>query len=92
MKQHGYRPPRAGFRPIHMPENTGAGVVLAAISLVLGFALVWRIWWLAAAAFVALVGAAIVHTFNYSRDHDIPADEVARLEAQRLRDLAAAGA
>ena len=32
MKQRGYERPRGGFRPIHMPKNTGAGVILAALS------------------------------------------------------------
>ncbi len=88
MKQHGYKRPQSGFLPIHMPKNTAAGVVLAAISLVLGFALVWHIWWLAIASFVALVGAAIVHTFNYQRDFYIPAAEVAATEAARTQQLA----
>ena len=60
-----------------------AGVVLAGLSTVLGFALVWHIWWLAAVAFVALLVATIVHTFNYKRDYHIPAETVARTEEQR---------
>ena len=72
MKKRGYERPLAGFRPIHMPKNTGAGVVLAGLSTVLGFALIWYIWWLAALSFVALIAAAISHTFNYDRDYYIP--------------------
>ncbi|HEY1069331.1 MAG TPA: cbb3-type cytochrome c oxidase subunit I, partial [Thermomonas sp.] len=90
MKRHGFRRPESGFLPIHMPKNTAAGVVLAAISLVLGFALVWHIWWLAIASFVALVVATIVHTFNYQRDYHIPAAEVAATEAARTQQLASA--
>ena len=52
MKKRGYDRPLQGFRPIHMPRNTGAGVVLAGLSTVLGFALIWYIWWLAALSFV----------------------------------------
>ena len=81
MKSRGFERPSAGFRPIHMPHNTGAGVILSAISLVLGFAMVWYIWWLAAISFVALIGYAIYHTFDYNRDYFIPANEVARIEA-----------
>lgn len=90
MKQNGFVRPQSGFLPIHMPKNTAAGVVLAGISLVLGFALVWHIWWLAIAGFVGLVGAAIVHTFNYKRDYYIPAAEVAATEAARTQQLASA--
>ena len=90
MKRHGFRRAESGFLPIHMPRNTAAGVVLAAISLVLGFALVWHIWWLAIVSFVALVVATIVHTFNYQRDYHIPAAEVAATEAARTQQLASA--
>ncbi|EIM27880.1 cytochrome o ubiquinol oxidase subunit I [Microvirga lotononidis] len=88
MKRRGADHPLEGFRPIHMPKNTGAGVVLAGLSTVLGFALVWYIWWLAALSFVALLAAAIIHTFNYNRDYYIPAEEVVRLENQRMAQLA----
>ncbi len=87
MKRRGFRRPDSGFVPIHMPKNTAAGFVLAALATVCGFALVWHIWWLAAAGFLALVVAAIVHTFNYDRDFHIDAGEVARTEAARTRQL-----
>ncbi|KLJ02017.1 cytochrome o ubiquinol oxidase subunit I [Luteimonas sp. FCS-9] len=88
MKRHGYKRPLAGFVPIHMPRNTGAGVVLSAISVALAFGLIWHIWWLAGVSFVALIVAAIAHTFNYDRDYHIPAQDVIDTEEQRTRDLA----
>ncbi|MFT4251552.1 MAG: cytochrome o ubiquinol oxidase subunit I [Caulobacter sp.] len=91
MKQRGYERPTTGFIPIHMPKNTGAGIILAGISIVVGFAMIWHIWWLAVASFVALVGGAIAHTFNFKRDYYIPAEEVVRVEDARteaLRSLA----
>ncbi|NGM48462.1 cytochrome o ubiquinol oxidase subunit I [Caulobacter sp. 602-2] len=91
MKQRGYVRPTTGFIPIHMPKNTGAGVVLAGISVVVGFAMIWQIWWLAVISFVALVASAIIHTFNFKRDYYIPAEEVVRVEDARteaLRSLA----
>ncbi|MGE4432149.1 MAG: cytochrome o ubiquinol oxidase subunit I [Sphingobium sp.] len=91
MKRKGVTLPAEGFRPIHMPSNTGAGIILAGIATVGGFALVWHIWWLAVASFVGLIGTAIVHTFNYKRDFHIPAETVAAVEAERIR-LAAQGA
>ncbi|WP_183030146.1 cytochrome o ubiquinol oxidase subunit I [Altericroceibacterium spongiae] len=84
--------PTEGFRPIHMPSNTGAGIILAGISLVMGFALVWHIWWLAIGGFAALIVTAIAHTFNYKRDYHIPVEEVEATEAERTQQLAAAGA
>jgi cytochrome o ubiquinol oxidase subunit 1 len=88
MKARGHSRPLEGFRPIHMPRNTGAGVVLSGLALVLGFAMVWYIWWLAALCFAGLLAVAIGHTFNYNRDYFIPSDEVARTEDERSRLLA----
>ncbi|MDQ0252002.1 cytochrome o ubiquinol oxidase subunit 1 [Sphingomonas kyeonggiensis] len=90
MKSRGCERPLTGFKDIHMPSNTGAGVILAGISTLIGFALIWHIWWLVGVSFVALIGGAIFHTFNYNRDFDIPAETVAETEAARTRQLAGA--
>jgi len=84
MKSRGYDRPADGYRPIHMPRNTGAGVILAGLALVFGFGMVWYMWWLAAVSFAGLVAVAIGHTFNMNRDYFIPADEVARTEGKSL--------
>jgi len=89
MKANQYARPKEGFIPIHMPSNTWAGFVIAALSAVCGFALIWHMWLLAGIGFVAMIGATIVHTFNYKRDFYIPADEVVRIESDRTRLLAA---
>jgi len=91
MKKAGYTRPLTGFKPIHMPSNTGTGVILAAFSVALGFGLIWYIWWLAALSFVCLIATAIGHTFNYHRDFHIPAAEVTQTEEARTTLLAAQG-
>ncbi|WP_201786034.1 cytochrome o ubiquinol oxidase subunit I [Novosphingobium barchaimii] len=92
MKRCGVERPVTGFRPIHMPKSTGTGLILAGLSTALGFAMIWYIWWLAAASFVGIIGYAIFHTFNYKRDYHIPVETVEATEAARTRQLAAAGA
>ncbi len=91
MKKAGYNRPLSGFKPIHMPSNTGTGVILAAFSVALGFAMIWYIWWLAALSFACLIATAIGHTFNYHRDFHIPAAEVTQTEEARTTLLAAQG-
>jgi cytochrome o ubiquinol oxidase subunit I len=89
MKQRGAGRPTFGFRPIHMPKNTGAGFVIAMLATAWGFALVWHMWIPAALAFAAMLVAAIVHTFNYDRDFHIDANDVRRTEDERTLALAA---
>ncbi|MCF8203957.1 MAG: cytochrome o ubiquinol oxidase subunit I [Methylotenera sp.] len=91
MKQRGVERPTNGFVAIHMPKNTGAGIIIAMLATAMGFALVWHMYILAAVGLVATVVASIVHTFNYSRDYHIQADVVTRTEDERTRALAAAG-
>jgi cytochrome o ubiquinol oxidase subunit 1 len=85
MKKNGFVRPLAGFVPIHMPRNTGAGFIIAALSAAVGFALIWHMWLVAGAMFAALLTATIVHTFNYKRDYYIPADAVVSTEDARTR-------
>jgi len=90
MKRRGYERPTTGFTDIHMPKNTGAGFVIAALCALCGFALIWHMWLVAGVAFVAMLVAVIVHTFNYDRDYHIPAEEVVRCEDARTQALATA--
>jgi cytochrome o ubiquinol oxidase subunit 1 len=90
MKKRGHQRPVAGFKPIHMPKNTGAGFVIAMLATATGFALIWHMWLPAALAFVATIASTIVHTFNYKRDFHIPADAVAHTEQARTLQLAGA--
>ena len=88
MKNRGYKRPMEGYKSIHMPKNTGAGVILAGLSTVLGIAMIWYVWWLAAASLLGLLVVAIGHTFNYKRDYYISADDVVRTENARTKLLA----
>jgi cytochrome o ubiquinol oxidase subunit 1 len=88
MKHRGYARPTQGFRPILMPRNTGTGVILAGLAVGFAFGMIWYMWWLAGASFVAMLAVAIFHTFNYKRDFHIPADFVEKTEGERTRLLA----
>jgi cytochrome o ubiquinol oxidase subunit 1 len=91
MKTRGFKRPEKGYLPIHMPRNTGTGVILAGLALVLGFAMVWYIWWLAVLAVAGLLAVAIGHSFNYDRDYYVAAAEVKLAETELARRLAAEG-
>jgi cytochrome o ubiquinol oxidase subunit I len=88
MKKRGYVRPLEGFKPIHMPKNTGTGVILSGLSVALAFGLIWYMWWLAALSFIGILAVAIAHTFNYKRDYYIPAETVIATENARTKQLA----
>jgi cytochrome o ubiquinol oxidase subunit 1 len=68
------------YRDIEIPRNSPTGFVCAFFATVMGFALIWHIWWMVA---VGLIGAFATFVVFAWRDHDedtIPADEVARID------------
>jgi cytochrome o ubiquinol oxidase subunit 1 len=88
MKNRGYERPITGFKRIHMPKNTGTGLILSVISIAFAFAMIWYIWWLAIVSFIGLITVAIGHTFNYNRDFYIPAETVSSTEDTHTKLLA----
>ncbi|HEX3992844.1 MAG TPA: cytochrome o ubiquinol oxidase subunit I [Acetobacteraceae bacterium] len=85
-------PPTAesAYEDIEMPRNSPTGFICAFFATIMGFALIWHIWWMVA---VALVGAYVTFVVFAWRDRDeytIPADTVARFDraARDTRDAA----
>ncbi|HDX8378284.1 TPA: cytochrome o ubiquinol oxidase subunit I [Aeromonas salmonicida] len=87
-KQDGtaYQQPKQ-YAPIHMPRNTGAGVIIAGFSALFGFAMIWHIWWMAIAAFVAMIATWIIHSFNDDVDYYVQVDEIERIEGQHFANI-----
>ena len=87
-KQRGEAWPKpAKYTDIHMPRNTGAGVVIGAFSLVFGFAMIWHIWWMAIAGFVGMIATWIIHSFNDDVDYYVQVDEIERIERQHFENI-----
>ncbi|TKI06286.1 cytochrome o ubiquinol oxidase subunit I [Martelella alba] len=92
MKEDGtaYKKPQA-YEQIHMPKNTGAGVIIAAFSLVFGFAMIWHIWWMAIIGFAGMIVTWIAHSFNEDVDYYVPVEEVERIENRHFEQISEAG-
>jgi cytochrome o ubiquinol oxidase subunit 1 len=63
-------------------------IVEFVIDFLLGFAMVWHIWWAAAGSFALIVATLIVRSSNDDTEYLLPGTEVERLETQRFRDMA----
>lgn len=75
-----------------MPKNTGVPLILNVWILVLCFALVWHIWWMAGASFIAMIATLIARSYNEDVDYYVSSEEVARTEAANHAKLQEAGA
>ena len=71
------------YEDILMPNNTGAGFTIGALSFFLGFALIWHIWWMAIVAALGSVVTVVVRSLVDEDEYLIPAEEVARIESQQ---------
>jgi len=80
IKEQGRPAKPAQFHDLHMPRNTAAGLFVAAFSLVLGFALIWHIWWMAIAGALGVFATLLVRFSNDDIDYYVPGAEVARIE------------
>ena len=89
MKERGvaYRRP-AAYEDIHMPRNSMVGVAMGAFAFVLGFAMIWQIWWLVAASGLAMWIAMIARSSDDDSEFKITAAEVKQIEDARYRALA----
>lgn len=92
MKQEGtaYEQPLA-YEPIHMPKNTGAGVIIAAFTLAFGFAVIWHIWWLVIVGLIGIIVTWIVYSFNEEIDYYVPVQEVERIENRHFEKIRKVG-
>jgi len=56
---------------IHMPSNTGMGFYIGVLSFLLGFGVIWYIWWLAAASAIGIVACAVVRLFDKHTEYHL---------------------
>lgn len=73
-------PENRSYEDIHMPKNTSAGFIMAGFIFVIGFAMIWHIWWLAITAGIGTLATVIARSFDYHTDYHIKAEHVAQLE------------
>jgi cytochrome o ubiquinol oxidase subunit 1 len=89
MKERGvaYQRP-ARYDDIRMPRNTPIAVVLGVLAFVLGFAIVWHIWWLVMVCALLMLAALIARASDDDTEFTLPAAQVEKIEDARFRALA----
>jgi len=83
----------AEYEDIEMPADTAHGLLIAIAAFLLGFAMVWHIWWLAIVSVIAIPGLLAVRGMRVIEPRIVPAAEVAaadRAFRERVASLARA--
>ncbi|NGX50442.1 MAG: Cytochrome bo(3) ubiquinol oxidase subunit 1 [Chlamydiae bacterium] len=78
-------PPSHEYKDIHMPKNTSAGLFIGALSFVLGFAMVWHLFYLAALAAVGILAVIIKRLYVKETDYYVTAEEVKEIESREQK-------
>ena len=69
--------PRYG--PIEMPLNSPTGVVCAFFATLIGFSMIWHIWWLAGVGFLGAFATFVAFAWRDTMEYEISASVVAEV-------------
>jgi len=90
--KRGCLPEEPHYEPIEMPRNSPTGVVCAFFASIIGFAMIWHIWWLVGVGIFGAYATFVVFAWRDVDEYKIPAEEVARFDRanRSARNLALA--
>ncbi|WP_339050270.1 cytochrome o ubiquinol oxidase subunit I [Candidatus Hamiltonella endosymbiont of Tuberolachnus salignus] len=92
MKEKGEAYPRPEkYAEIHMPKNSATGIIIAAFSVIFGFAMIWHIWWLAIVGVIGMGATWIAKSFDQDVDYYVPISDIERIENEHNEYLSKAG-
>ena len=71
-------PPR--LVPLHVPKNSALGFSIAFFSVILGFSLIWHIWWLAIVGLLGVIAVSLRHAWRTDLEELVPVETIAEHE------------
>ncbi|MEO7057608.1 MAG: cytochrome o ubiquinol oxidase subunit I [Caldimonas sp.] len=72
--------PEPEYTDIHMPRNSPVGFICAFFATIMGFALIWHIWWLVIVGLVCAYATFVVFAWRDEHEEVIPAATVAAVD------------
>ena len=87
MKQRGLAVLPKRYESIEVPRNSPNGVVTAFFAVVMGFALIWHIWWMAILGLACAVLTLIAFGWMERGEDHVSGEELASAERARLRPM-----
>jgi len=76
------------YHPIEAPLNSPIGFITAFFAVVTGFALIWHIWWMAAAGVFGAFVTLLVFAFRDVEEFEIPAEMIAQFDRTHPQEVA----
>ena len=66
--------------PLSVPKHSALGFFVAFFMVILGFSLIWHIWWLAIVGLVGAIGAGLRHAWRTELEDHVPLATIAEHE------------
>ena len=73
------------YEAIEMPHNSATGFITSFFAVVMGFAMIWHIWWMVILGFLGAFATFVWFAWRDEDEYEIPAEEVARIDRERRR-------
>jgi len=87
MKRKGRLGPLDRYESIEMPTNSANGFITAFFAVIMGFALIWHIWWMAILGFVCAVLTLFAFGWSVRTEETISGEQLALAERARQRTV-----
>ena len=63
-----------------MPKNSATGFVTAFFAVVIGFAMIWHVWWMADLGVFGAFVTLLAFAFRRRSEIEVPAEHIARFD------------
>lgn len=80
-KQTKRMPSKPMYRPITIPKNTPAGLLIGMLAMAGAFGFVWHMWWLVAGGLLGVIIILIAQTTRDEQEIKLSVETIARIEA-----------
>jgi cytochrome o ubiquinol oxidase subunit 1 len=90
MKQRGPMVPAEHYEPIEVPRNSPNGFITAFFAVVMGFALIWHIWWMAIVGLLCAALTLLAFGWIERGEDEVSGAQLAEAERARLREVSPA--
>lgn len=82
-RKRGHMPAPIEYKDIELPKNTGMGLMIAGSAFLVGFGLIWHMWWLAIVGLLMAMILLIVRLTSDDTEYVVTAKELERLDHVR---------
>jgi len=72
------------YEDIELPKNSSAGMIIGAFAFLIGFTIVWHIWWAVPIGVIGIIVTLIVRSLNEEPEYRLTAKEVEAMEKAHL--------